>query len=77
MTVLLTNRAVIQPITRSLGVNSVTAKMIGDDLNQCLHVYCHGLVAIHLHQTKALYPFFFITLTFEIYWTCYDGNNVY
>ena len=51
-------------------------KMFGDDFNQCLHVYCHGSVAIYLHQTEALYPLF-ITLAFEIYWTCYDGKNVY
>ena len=31
--------------------------MVGDDLNQCLHVYCHGLVAIYLHQTEALIRF--------------------
>ena len=37
--------------------------MFGDDLNRCLHVYCHGLVVIYLHMTKALY-LFFITLAF-------------
>ena len=61
----------------SLGVNSVTTKMFGDDLNQCLHVFCHGLVAIYLHLTEALDPFVFITLAFEIYWTSYDGKDVY
>ena len=51
--------------------------MFGDDPNRCSHVYCHGLVAIYLHQEEALYPFFFITLVFEISWTCYDGKDVY
>ena len=52
-------------------------KMFGDDLNQCLHMYCHGLVAIYLHKTKALFLFLFITLAFEIYRTCFDGKDVY
>ena len=43
----------------------VSPKIFGDDLNRCLHVHCHGLVAIYLHLTDALYPFFFITLAFK------------
>ena len=31
--------------------------MFGDALSQRLHVYCHGLAVIYLHQTEALYPF--------------------